>query len=330
MTFKSNEEFQQKIIGMADRHAERTKQELKLDYDFTPESLQRVDQGLAHFHPEGFSFDLTLHAYAAYVGETVRRNHGGNWQKEDDGTGASLRGIEGTATIYPFVWMADRMEALQSGSGGNEISDSYAALLESIGLSKHIPKPIPADYIKTLPPTELWSSRDSKSCSDSPASANSQPPQEKKELTSEQKQEALIMAPVSCFYLVAGIDGNIDKKEIKAFMNSLKKRATDENKLVSTIFLLAATRLDSDIKSLAEQKGGAMIMIPVSLMQARKAAEEDYPQDARGFCEVLLDMSTKIASASGGFLGFGNKIGKEEQAALNLIETVLLSDNSKE
>ena len=313
---------------MADRHAAKTKESLKLDYDFTPESLQRVDQGLAVFHPEGFSFDLTLQAYAVYVGETIRRNHGGSWFKEDDGSGASLRGVEGKATIYPFLWMNERMEALKSNQGGKEINGNYAALLDSLDMSDKLPAAIPADYAQTLPPADLWGgSRDE---TRKPAKASEPSSSEAgTELTAEQKQEALIMAPVSCFYLVAGIDGNIDKKEVKAFMADLQKNATSKNKLVSTIFLLAITRLDADLQSLAEQKGGAMIRIPITLMHARVAAEEGYPDDAQGFCQVLVEMATNIASASGGFLGFGNKIGKEEKSALGLLDAILLGEGKK-
>jgi hypothetical protein len=34
---------------------------------------------------------------------------------------------------------------------------------------------------------------------------------------------------------------------------------------------------------------------------------------------MLLDMATNIASASGGFFGFGNKIDKDEAHAIELI-----------
>ena len=70
-----------------------------------------------------------------------------------------------------------------------------------------------------------------------------------------------------------------------------------------------------------------MITIPLTLVKARVAAEEMSSEQAGGFCQVLYDMSEKIASASGGILGFGNKIGKEESAALRLIKTVLLGGN---
>jgi len=286
---ENSEGFSSSLEARASQHATSVKQSLKVDYDFTPESLQRVDQALAHFHPDGFSFDLMLHNYSAYVGETIRRNHGGEWIKEDDGTGASVRGIEGKATIYPFVWMAARMESLSSGENAKEINSQYASMLESMDMLDKLPAPIPADYIHTLAEPEIWGGSKT---TESDANKKQQG-EGTSEFTAKEKQEAILKAPASCFVLVAGCDGNIDKKEAKAFMKDLQKQMASPNKLISSIFTVAATQLESDLESIAQEGSAMAITIPLTLMKARVAAEEMNADMAGEFCQVLYDMSVQ-------------------------------------
>lgn len=43
------------------------------------------------------------------------------------------------------------------------------------------------------------------------------------------------------------------------------------------------------------------------------------PEEAQAFKQALLGLGKAVASASGGFLGFGSKISKEEKATLERI-----------
>ena len=319
----------EQMLGMAEQHVSSSKERLGLDYDYSGQSLQVVDQALAHFHPEGFTFDMMMHVYGAYVGETVRKLHGGAWHAETDGTGASLRGVEGKATIYPLIWTAQRVESLKSKTGGNEIAGQYATLLESLDLSDKIPAAIPADHVATLHGGSLFggsgsSESDDAANSESAAVADSGSDEESEDLTPEEKAEALAMAPASCFFLVAAIDGTIDKKEIKAFVKDLQQQSNHGNELIKTVFQAAPARFENDVSQISELGGGAILMLPLKLITARAYATEIAPELADEFCQTLYDLAVKVASASGGFLGFGNKIGKEEQSALDLLKTVLL------
>ena len=50
----------------------------------------------------------------------------------------------------------------------------------------------------------------------------------------------------------------------------------------------------------------------------------NYPEnDAREFKNELVDLGRKIAEASGGFLGFGEKVSDEEITVLTEITSVL-------
>ena len=322
----------EQMAAMAEQHVSASKERLGLDYDYSGQSLQVVDQALAHFHPDGFSFDMMMHVFGAYVGETVRKLHGGTWHKEDDGTGASLRGVEGKATIYPLIWTAQRVDALKSKMGGSEIAGQYAALLESLDLADKIPAAIAADHVATVQGGNLFggsgpSDADANSDAAAVSGSDSDPDtdvEETEELTAEEKAEALAMAPASCFFLVAAIDGNIDKKEVKAFVKDLGEQANHSNELIKTVFQAAPARFDSDVSQITELGAGALLMLPLKLITARAYAQEIAPEMADEFCQTLYDMAVKIASASGGFLGFGSKIGKEEKAALELLNTVLI------
>ena len=134
------EKLQASMASIAESMAESTRDLMKLDYDFSPKSLQMLDQALAVYHPEGFTFEEGWHGYAAYAGEVVRRALGGTWSIESDGSGASLRGVGGKATIYPFLWVNKRIEAVKAGTGDSKVAAKYLKLLQALGEKAKLPK----------------------------------------------------------------------------------------------------------------------------------------------------------------------------------------------
>ena len=131
--------------------------------------------------------------------------------------------------------------------------------------------------------------------------------------------EVLQAAPTICFFIVSAADGKIDKKEIKSFFTEVLKFATSPNALVRDIFGATPSRFEELAKEFMENPSLALMKLVV----IRKLAEEHHPQQADGFCTALNDMSKNIAAASGGFFGFGSKISKEEQSALDIIQKML-------
>jgi len=59
-----------------------------IKYDYSPNSLHEIDQLFCEFHDEGCLPDEmgnSIFCAGAYVGEVIRRVHGGQWVLEEDG-----------------------------------------------------------------------------------------------------------------------------------------------------------------------------------------------------------------------------------------------------
>ena len=143
------------------------------------------------------------------------------------------------------------------------------------------------------------------------------------EFSEEEKQDTLATSPSMCFLLVSAIDGDISKKEIIAFGKQLEKYSQHSNPLVQQIFSQAMPRFEHDVKELLSLGPSLALMIPMKLAMCRAWINESHPDQAEEFFDALLEMSTQVAAAEGGFLGFGNKISKEERAALDIITAAL-------
>lgn len=125
--------------------------------------------------------------------------------------------------------------------------------------------------------------------------------------------------PFLVFLIVAGVDGEIDEKELSRFKQLLKQ----ERYAILAALMQRCPQLPTEIfaelstldgKQLVAEMygaGGAInLMLEAEVAQQLKAA--------------LNSFAKEIAQASGGLLGiFGSKISKEEQAALDLISSAL-------
>ena len=148
------------MVNHAGACSRSSKEMLGVELDFSPQSLQLVDQLLPIFHPKGFSIESVFHGYAAYVGEVVRKTLGGYWALEDDGSGASLRGVDNAATIYPFLWLGDRLEAVKRRKESQSIGEAYFRLLDSLGRCDQAPEELPTDFLCSrmgIDPSQLYS-----------------------------------------------------------------------------------------------------------------------------------------------------------------------------
>jgi len=154
-------------------------------------------------------------------------------------------------------------------------------------------------------------------------------PESSDEDSAAEMQSWLESLPNVCFILVAGIDGEIDKKETIAFGKAIQQYLEHPNPLVREVFTAATDRAEQDFKEIMEMGSSGAIMLPLRLVASRKTALEKSPEHAEEFFKVLIEMSNSIASASGGFLGFGSKISKEEKAALTVIEKMLLGETEE-
>ena len=125
--------------------------------------------------------------------------------------------------------------------------------------------------------------------------------------------EHIACAAPFVFLLVAAADGSIDKKELKRFGTLLAK---DEYAILAAAMAQAGLSIEQLLSACKER-----LQDPVNeLMALARVIDARLPTDtALQFKTALLKLGHAIAQASGGFLGFGKKIDKQEAAMLALI-----------
>jgi hypothetical protein len=72
------------IQKLAAKHVAVGKTVFGIEFDYSEESLQKLDEAISKHFPHGNVLDSTIEVYGAYVGETVRRTLGGVWAQSED------------------------------------------------------------------------------------------------------------------------------------------------------------------------------------------------------------------------------------------------------
>ncbi|UXX78038.1 hypothetical protein N7E81_11780 [Reichenbachiella carrageenanivorans] len=129
--------------------------------------------------------------------------------------------------------------------------------------------------------------------------------------------ELLYEAPALVALLIAGADGKIDSKELKA----ATKFVTEPRDFWVSYFLEVGERMPVILNrwtaAASNEMDMTMARITVALRQLNGVLSKLDVKDSVRYYDFLLQLSEKVASASGGVFGF-NKISKEEAALLNL------------
>lgn len=122
--------------------------------------------------------------------------------------------------------------------------------------------------------------------------------------------------------MIAGSDGNVDRKEIQVLKKTLTSIGQHPNALFQMSLLLMIPELE---KAFDEYVNTPLVPIRLAaeLVRMNKMVRQHFPEDAKGFATALYDFGVKIASASGGVFGFGNKISKKEEEVLRIIKGAL-------
>ncbi len=123
----------------------------------------------------------------------------------------------------------------------------------------------------------------------------------------------LQFAPLWMFTVVAGIDRDIDAKEMTGLAKELSEAVLYKEPLVKEVLLSVAGDLANVFPAYqADSRDVLGGLSNAADILERKATSEQ----AEGFKRAMLLLGKNIAEASGGSFFRREKIGKEEQAAL--------------
>jgi hypothetical protein len=133
--------------------------------------------------------------------------------------------------------------------------------------------------------------------------------------------ELVYKSPMLVCILIAGADGRIDKKEIRGAIEFAEMKQQTSLSSVSVLFHEVAKDFEDKVKILIQQ-------YPYELTQRNPLIVEDLaglnqiwpkidPNFARELYLSLLRIAEKIASSSGGLLGY-KTIGNEEAKFIKL------------
>lgn len=132
--------------------------------------------------------------------------------------------------------------------------------------------------------------------------------------------ELVYRAPLLVCILIAGADGDIDRKEIKKAINvaQKKQKGTDP---VSELFKEVAQDFEDKLKVLeqgypyeATQRTPLIVEELTNLNALFSKLQRDF---AKGYYEILLLLAQEVATSSGGLLGM-NSVGSEEAKLVKL------------
>ncbi|PAW86106.1 MAG: hypothetical protein B9S33_08850 [Pedosphaera sp. Tous-C6FEB] len=131
--------------------------------------------------------------------------------------------------------------------------------------------------------------------------------------------DRLALAPLLVFKLVAAADGQIDRKE----RDQLAQLCENADEFPSPLFRDAVRTLMQDYDRLfAEVQDG--YLDPVEALKAAGAElDTSHPEESDEFKQCLIRWGRAIARASGGVLGVGKKVGRQETQVLALIAAAL-------
>jgi len=133
---------------------------------------------------------------------------------------------------------------------------------------------------------------------------------------SKEEWERLRILICQIFIAVAGADGIIDTKEKEAFVKFLENIPLSKEPSIKEIFPSSKSFLPYFNVAYEEGIGG----FNVNLKWVKEILKQKLDiKEFQNFGRMLFELGHEIAMASGGFLGLGRKICKEEQMVLDFL-----------
>ena len=141
-----------------------------------------------------------------------------------------------------------------------------------------------------------------------------------KEQFTDDEWQSLVLAPLIIFNIVGGADGRIDQREAAEFKSLLVEGLLSDVELIKLIM--------KDLLQDLEVQTGRLVsgeLDPNQCMESiRQAVDTELSEeDALAFKLALLSIGKKIANASGGFMGMGDRICLSEKQAMARLAAVL-------
>jgi hypothetical protein len=136
----------------------------------------------------------------------------------------------------------------------------------------------------------------------------------------DQEQEFMLKVPILVCILIAGADGEIDKKEIREAIAITQKNKTS-NKVLANYFLEASVDFEDKLKVLIQsypyESTQREPLLILELSQINTIWPKLPPGFSNAFYAMLMELSEKVASSSGGWLGI-NSVGEKEAKYVSL------------
>ena len=140
---------------------------------------------------------------------------------------------------------------------------------------------------------------------------------------SEEHWAIIESAPVAAFLLIAGADGTVDRKELKVFARRLAAGLVgkDDSPIMAVAVQRASFGLEDRLDQLSKKSARELAKL---VAVSRHAIHQDAGAEAADvFSKSLYAMVYQVARASGGMLGLGSKIDKNEKIVLGGLKRVL-------
>ncbi|MBN1694442.1 hypothetical protein JW879_03465 [candidate division WOR-3 bacterium] len=167
-----------------------------------------------------------------------------------------------------------------------------------------------------------------------------------KEFFTEEEWEHLRLLPFLIFYVVASADGKIDDKELKSLYVWLKNWSCYKIPLIRELYydIMHASEQSkqeffsksyellygSERHNLLYGSNAPRVRLHELLLESQMFLVKKLSRDEfLDFMEGLWLLAYEIANASGGFLGFGKKICKEEKKVLDSLVRVMHIDSGR-
>lgn len=133
--------------------------------------------------------------------------------------------------------------------------------------------------------------------------------------------ELLLKAPILTSILIAGADGNIDRKEINQAINVAQQNAKKSKARLMEFYQFVGEDFEDKLKVLIQgypvNAGQRNTMLVQELAQLNHVLPKVDAAFAKALYSSIRDIAKKIAESSGGLLGI-KSVGQEEAQYVNL------------